>query len=44
MPDPLPPDPSPPPRTLSMFREWFTLELCSMAIDLCEEPIETEEE
>jgi len=27
-----------------MFREWFALELCSMAIDLCEEPIVREEE
>lgn len=33
----------PAPRTLAMFREWFTLELCSMAIDLCEEPIDREE-
>jgi hypothetical protein len=31
-------------RTLAMFREWFALELCSMAIDLCEEPIVREEE
>lgn len=29
----------PAPRTLAMFREWFELETCTLAIDLVEGPI-----
>jgi hypothetical protein len=33
----------PAPRTLAMFREWFELDTCTLAVDLIDGPIERDE-